>query len=1084
MANINTNGIKGKTKSLQTLLYAENIDIALISESKLTNKETANIKGYKWIGKNRKNRTGGGVGILISNKIANHTTEDNTTDEETTETKWIKLECKPKNIAIGVFYGPQEKIKLEEAKLIYQSLENQISLLKENNEVIIGGDFNAKLEINTKEAKQKQSRNGKMLQQLIENTDLITVSTSPDIGIWTRANRKKDTEKSIIDYILVTPTMASNKVAMVIDETGELRVKGKNESDHNTMIMTVKINKPRKPTYIEPWKLNNVDGWRRFNEEIRDIQNNKPETLRNYNEFEKTITESLKNTIGKQKIRTDKPHKPKNDETKQAKIIRKTARKDFRDACIRAKKEEIQKTKTRYLETQDNYRRALEELEKKTIEKRLEEIAKKAKIQPNTIWEIRKKAKPKNELEYNTITEDDRTITDPQETKDHIANYFEELYQARPGTPAYDQWTKKITKEIQSIQSKRKMQEREEENQQGEEEITYKELQNVIKKLKRKKSLGPDGIPNEIFLEADENTKKTLLTIINRIHQNEQIPPSWLQGHIIRLYKGKGTKGKCSNERGITLASNIGKVYERIINERVKKVVQITEAQAGGIPGSATVDHLIVMKQTINEIKNKGKTAYLVFLDVQKAYDKAWLDAILYVLHKNGVKGKNLQMVQKLNSNLSAKIHTRHGLTREIRIRDSIRQGGVLSVVEYATLIDEISKELKIHDLGVTTEAGEKINSLLWMDDVCLIHHDPKILQEMLDITNHVALKYHIEFGAAKCKVVKIGKGKKSTIKLNGQILEEVDTYKYLGELISKKNNLEAHIEATETKIHAVTQSIITETGNKEFKGMKMQAIWQLFDATVTPIMTYGSESWNLTRKEENHLQTIHNKAIKTILALPQGTPTNILLAETGQLPIKYTINKKKIMQAHRLENKDDSLAKRITSDKNSLWKKMVKEIMNEYHLEEKHLQMSKEMLKKIIDHVNKEKYKEEIRKEAQTKSKTKHWAENISTPIGNRPQYMEKLTRKQCSAIIRTRSRMLATKTNQKNQHKDDNQLCRYCGQQEETQEHLLIQCPTLQPTNTNTNYLDVFMDHDLERLRAMATHIMATERKMEELT
>ena len=308
-----------------------------------------------------------------------------------------------KNIAIGVFYGPQEKIKLEEAKLIYQSLENQISLLKESNEVILGGDFNAKLEINTKEAKQKQSRNGKMLQQLIENTDLITASTNPDIGMWTRANRKKETEKSIIDYILATPTMASNKVAMVIDETGELRVKGKNESDHNTMIMTVKINKPRKPTYIEPWKLNNEDGWRRFNDEIRSKQNNKPETLRNYNEFEKTITETLMNTIGKQKIRTDKPYKPNNDETKQAKIKRKTACKDFRDACIRANKEEIQKTKTRYLETQDNYR--------------------KAKIQPNTIWEIRKKAKPKNELEYNTITEDDRTITDPQESKDHIANY-------------------------------------------------------------------------------------------------------------------------------------------------------------------------------------------------------------------------------------------------------------------------------------------------------------------------------------------------------------------------------------------------------------------------------------------------------------------------------------------------------------------------------------------------------------------------------------------------------------------------------------------------------------------------------------
>ena len=42
------------------------------------------------------------------------------------------------------------------------------------------------------------------------------------------------------------------------------------------------------------------------------------------------------------------------------------------------------------------------------------------------------------------------------------------------------------------------------------------------------------------------------------------------------------------------------------------------------------------------------------------------------------------------------------------------------------------------------------IDSLLWMDNVCLIHHDLETLQEMLDTTNHVALKYHIQFGAAK----------------------------------------------------------------------------------------------------------------------------------------------------------------------------------------------------------------------------------------------------------------------------------------------------------------------------------------------
>ena len=423
--------------------------------------------------------------------------------------------------------------------------------------------------------------------------------------------------------------------------------------------------------------------------------------------------------------------------------------------------------------------------------------------------------------------------------------------------------------------------------------ITSKVIDAVIKKLKKKKSLGPDEIPHEIFIEADKKTRKIYKEVLNKIHRKEKIPNSWLEGRIKRLYKGKGIEGKCSNGRGITLASNVGKIYERIINERVKKEVTITESQAGGIGGSATADHVIALKQTIKEIRNRGKTAYVVFIDVQKAYDKAWLDAILYAMKKNGVKGKNLSLVRKLNSNLNARIQTKYGLTRNINIKDSIRQGGVLSVVEYATLMDEISKELNKKNLGITTNNGVKIGNQLLMDDVVLIHDNPKELQKMMDTTNDVALKYHIEFGAAKCKIVRIGPGKKAEIKLNGHILEEVSSYKYLGEIINNKNNQTNHISELKGKITAATQRILNETGNKEFKGMKMYAIWQLVDCAIISILTYGAEGWNPSKGEYEQLQTIFNNVIKTILYLPQGTPTTIMLAEIGLKPVKM-IQKKK----------------------------------------------------------------------------------------------------------------------------------------------------------------------------------------------
>ena len=322
---------------------------------------------------------------------------------------------------------------------------------------------------------------------------------------------------------------------------------------------------------------------------------------------------------------------------------------------------------------QKTYRTAVEACERARTDKRIETLVKKAKMSPNEIWQARKRSQSRNELEYNTITEEDETLTDPEKTKEYIADYFEELYQARPGTPEYEAWTKHITDTMREFDNNRKRGKTPNMREQGDEDITTKEINTAIKKLRRRKSIGPDEIPNKVFIEADPTTRELLRQAINQVHQEETIPNSWLQGNITRLYKGKGTKGKCSNERGITLASNAGKLYERIINERVKNVTEITEAQAGGIPRSATADHLIALKQTIRELRKKGKTAYVIFLDVQKAYDKTWLDAILYAMHKNGVTGKNLHMIRKLNSNLTARIHTRFGTTREIKIRDSIR---------------------------------------------------------------------------------------------------------------------------------------------------------------------------------------------------------------------------------------------------------------------------------------------------------------------------------------------------------------------------------------------------------------------------
>ena len=146
-----------------------------------------------------------------------------------------------KNIAIGVFYGPHENENISKAKEIFTALNNQIAQKAETNEIIIAGDFNAKITINNKECKQSESRNGKMLQNIIEDNNLIVANLKADAGIWIRVNKKNNKEKSVIDHILTTPYVANNIQTLIVDEEGHLRIKGKNETDHNTITMSIAI---------------------------------------------------------------------------------------------------------------------------------------------------------------------------------------------------------------------------------------------------------------------------------------------------------------------------------------------------------------------------------------------------------------------------------------------------------------------------------------------------------------------------------------------------------------------------------------------------------------------------------------------------------------------------------------------------------------------------------------------------------------------------------------------------------------------------------------------------------------------------
>ena len=63
-------------------------------------------------------------------------------------------------------------------------------------------------------------------------------------------------------------------------------------------------------------------------------------------------------------------------------------------------------------------------------------------------------------------------------------------------------------------------------------EITLEELNKSIKTLKRGKSTGPDGIPNEAIIEANKSNRNTINNILSNIYNTETIPDQWQKGKL------------------------------------------------------------------------------------------------------------------------------------------------------------------------------------------------------------------------------------------------------------------------------------------------------------------------------------------------------------------------------------------------------------------------------------------------------------------------------------------------------------------------------------------------------------------------
>ena len=567
-----------------------------------------------------------------------------------------------------------------------------------------------------------------------------------------------------------------------------------------------------------------------------------------------------------------------------------------------------------------------------------------------------------------------------------------------------------------------------------------KTLLKIVNGLKNKKAKDAAKWKNEYIKNSGKEMLKSINIIMKHVDKTLTTPSEWNKLDILSIHK-KGPKPKMKNKRGLFITNLISKVYERIIKDRNKERSKVSPMQTGGIKDKSTIDNVMTLLAIIERNNYLNKTTFLTFADVEKCFDKLWLEDGIKELWRNGMSARDCIALKKLNELAEATVKTPIGSTEEIILNNTVRQGTVNGPPICAATMDTVNSigydsithygpHLIIKTLAYVDDLGsaggaETANSMIMN---CNIMEERKKIKFNTDKGKSAYLTIHEKKGSGVITAT-VEKGE----------FQEVEEYKYLGVWLDKTGQYKINIFKKKEKIPYMISSTKRIASTQKMGKLSTQARLKMMNSILVMSILYNVEAFaTFTNKELELLEGAQAQIVRQLLELPISTPYFPLLLETGTWTMEGRINYKKLMLFHNIMNSPDErilknvICEQMRNPRKGTWYHTITELLARYEIGLAVTEVKKSTWKKHVKSQVEKIVVDEIRLRCLESSKGR----TIVNDKFEMKQYLKELPVETASKIAKTRLHMVQIPCNY------GDKRCKYCEETNANTEHYL-ECP-----------------------------------------